>query len=475
MDYKLERFALIVPYYRNPTMLGFQIREWEKYPPEVELVLVDDGSPEPAEAVLREKATPELLKRVKLYRIEDDIPWNRGGARNLGAHVAESPWILHVDIDHVLPAECVQPLLNATISTDSWYKFERYRVGKADDTRLKDEIPNDLEYGKIKPHMDSYLISKRMYWEAGGYDEDYSGSLGGGTPFVRYLATIGLSAIMLGGMHLHVYTRSVAKDASDWALDRSHDRYTEINKQKRKNGHPKGVNPLRFKWKRIRVGYPSVIGEFDTVRKLLEGNSIARFGDGEFKLIEGAAQIREPANRMLGDELKRIIRVNDGLTCLRGIPTMDGRGAKFVNWSKHYERFSRNLNPRAQYYSAFISRPDSAQWIHNVEYAELLSQLWKDKEVVVVSEPTNSMVKVLELQAAKVIKIECPSYETYAVIDELEKAILKTGLKIAFLCCGPAASCLAYRLSKQGVQTIDAGSMGGFVLKLLKTNDKKSS
>jgi hypothetical protein len=166
-------------------------------------------------------------------------------------------------------------------------------------------------------------------------------------------------------------------------------------------------------------------------------------------------------------ELRKIIAATNTKKCLRGIPTMDEKGAKFDSWLRHYERFNRILNSRAKYYSAFISRPDSAQWIFNEKYVDLLSQLWKDKDVVLVSEPANSMIKVLEMQAKSVVKIECPSHQAYAVSDRIQEAVLKTGRKVVLLCCGPAASCLAYRLSEHGVQAIDCGSMGGFILKVL--------
>jgi hypothetical protein len=41
-----------IPYYRNPAMLSEQYRIWAGYPEDlkeqIEIVLVDDGSPEPA-------------------------------------------------------------------------------------------------------------------------------------------------------------------------------------------------------------------------------------------------------------------------------------------------------------------------------------------------------------------------------------------------------------------------------------------
>ena len=41
------------------------------------------------------------------------------------------------------------------------------------------------------------------------------------------------------------------------------------------------------------IEYPPVAGEFETVRKLYKGRSIARFGDGEVKVMERHVYTRE--------------------------------------------------------------------------------------------------------------------------------------------------------------------------------------
>jgi glycosyltransferase involved in cell wall biosynthesis len=243
-------FTLIVPYYRNRVMLREQIRTWEDYPDAVSIILVDDGSPEPALDVVREHAPAALLPRLTLYRIDVDIPWNRGGARNLGAKLAATDWILHVDIDHVLPPPCAERLLQFEAEPRSWYRFERYRNGCADETRKKDKIPDAVEFGKIHPHIDSYLVTRERYWLAGGYDEDYSGCLGGGSPFLKALERVAAPAMAPPDCHLIVWTRSTAKDASDWALSRDRTEYARRKREKERLGRTRAERPIRFTWSR---------------------------------------------------------------------------------------------------------------------------------------------------------------------------------------------------------------------------------
>lgn len=247
---KLDEFTLIVPFYRNCEMLGHQIAAWEEYPSEVQIILVDDGSPEPARDVLMSRASRKLLERVDLYRIGVDIPWNRGGARNLATQEAMTDWIVHVDIDHILPARFARELLYIDFDPGRWYRFERFRVGKADETRRKDKIADDIEFGKIHPHIDSYLCTRDLYWKAGGYDEDYSGCLGGGTPFLKTLEKVAKPAMVPDPIHLLVFTRSVARDASDHSLSRDKTEYVKRKREKERTGRTRAERPIRFPWSR---------------------------------------------------------------------------------------------------------------------------------------------------------------------------------------------------------------------------------
>lgn len=241
---------MVLPYYRAPKMLRVQVANWLTYPDhvreEIRLLVVDDGSPEPALEVLGE--LPALPSQFSLYRIAQDIPWNRGGARNLGSQVATTPWLLHLDIDHILPPPAATTLLDMDLSAARWYRFERFRVGAADDTRKKDACDPAETFAKIKPHGDSYLCPRSLYWRVGGYDEDYSGCLGGGSPFLAQLEQACEPRLL--PIALHVYTRSVCEDASVSTLDRDTSEYKRRRKEKTlfKNIRPR--NPLRFDWTR---------------------------------------------------------------------------------------------------------------------------------------------------------------------------------------------------------------------------------
>lgn len=77
----MKNLTMIYPYYDNPRMLGLQYGTWREYPEDLkqdlEIILVDDGSPEsPAIDVPR----PDGLPKLRIYRVLVDIPWHQHGA-----------------------------------------------------------------------------------------------------------------------------------------------------------------------------------------------------------------------------------------------------------------------------------------------------------------------------------------------------------------------------------------------------------
>lgn len=261
----MNDLTLIVPFYRNSAMLRRQVEEWKKYPPCIMVICVDDGSPEPALPIITGSTEREWIdvtdhdvtvpyseppQSIQLYRISVDIPWNREGARNLGAHHAKTEWIIQVDIDHILPADAVEKLLNYKLDRNRWYRFPRWRRGRADATRKKDRLPDESEYGPIHPHVDSYLVRREIYWKTGGYDEDYSGALGGGNAFLKRLEEVQHVELLPPPIRLEVYTRSVIPDASDWSLSRDTSEWRARRQRKETAGDTTPKNPLRFSWVR---------------------------------------------------------------------------------------------------------------------------------------------------------------------------------------------------------------------------------
>lgn len=209
-----------------------------------------------------------------------------------------------------------------------------------------------------------------------------------------------------------------------------------------------------------------VLGEFETIDRVVAGASLSRFGDGELKIIYGAGYSREPENNELTQALRETFWTPNA-NCLIGIPTMDPAGPKYENWTRHQRRFEAILRPEQVYVSAFVTRPDSAPWIDSRDYAERVQRIWAGKRAVVLCEKSGSMIKTVQRAAGRAWHLSCPRHRAFKWIDRMEAKILGLEPEVAILSCGPTASILANRLAGKGVQAVDLGSAGGFLGRLL--------
>ncbi len=168
------------------------------------------------------------MPNVSLYRIDVDIPWNNHGARNLGAFVADTEWLLLTDVDHVLSAACAHRLMAEKLNPEYWYAIERDKI-----------VPHETI--RIHPAPNIFLITKARFWELGGYDEDYCGSYGSDNVFRR----------LRGGHYktlppdIFLEVRDGFKDEPTHNLSRDTTRAQAMFAQK---GIVKAENPLRFPW-----------------------------------------------------------------------------------------------------------------------------------------------------------------------------------------------------------------------------------
>ena len=208
-----------------------------------------------------------------------------------------------------------------------------------------------------------------------------------------------------------------------------------------------------------------VTGEEKTLDAVLAGQSIARYGDGELNNLEGKKCVPQLMVPGLAEELRTVIRASRE-NFIVGIPYVDSRmpPEKQRSWEHYLPRFEPFLNKKSPYYSAFITRPDSAPWIGTAAYFDKVQSLWKGQEVALVWGGYRSLYPdfLRKTGAARVHSVIVSYEDAYAQIDDTERRILATGANTVLLCAGPTATCLAYRLSLRGVHAIDLGHIGLF-------------
>ena len=242
MKQKIDYISMIYPYYNNSEMLNVQIEEWNKWREDildrVTIFVIDDGSKTPLE-----KSLFDCCKaKVRLFRILVNKPWNVPGAQNLGMYNANDGWCFTSDIDHVIPYHQMEILFDETLVEPSkYYFFPRKRAYKEAD-----------DY--INQHSNSWLMTKKLFWESGGYDEDFAGFYGHDKTFRIGMGKLAGKKQDLDRPYLTVFSTREVKDAETNEWGRKNSEYDATKNSllaKKIENYEKPTNPLRFPWKEI--------------------------------------------------------------------------------------------------------------------------------------------------------------------------------------------------------------------------------
>lgn len=215
-----------------------------------------------------------------------------------------------------------------------------------------------------------------------------------------------------------------------------------------------------------------IVDEWTTIKTILEERkSIARYGDGEFKLIKMAAQITQSANKPMCLRLKEIL-IGQDPNLLVGIPRLWERDMDWMPlrkrafWfkckrNKSYEYY---LDPKKQYYSAFITRPDSAPMIETPEYWELCKKIWEGQRVVLLQGEHRRFHDSDVFDRVKSLDIVSgPRREAWDHRERLIKELMQYKTADLFiLSLGPTATVLAADLCDRGRRALDMGHFGVF-------------
>ena len=211
--------------------------------------------------------------------------------------------------------------------------------------------------------------------------------------------------------------------------------------------------------------WPRCLSEDETLDRMRAGDSLARLGDAELKIAQGCGNSFHAPNPALAEDLRRILH-DPAPGCLPAIPTMDPRSPKYGNWSRSKARFAPLFDRTRVYGSAFVGRSDCAPWILRPDYFAAFRGLWAGRRVAAVCAADHGLRKLLARDGAQVVWVECPKTEAYGALAALEAGCLAAGAALAVICAGPAATVLADRLARAGLQAVDLGQGAGMLLKV---------
>ena len=168
-----SRLTIGYTYYNDTEQLEHLLEVWKDWPSLVDIFLVDDGSQIfPAQEILHNWNKPDYGPSFQLWRVPRDIGFNSHGCRNLIAKYASTDAIAFLDIDMEVSTETIGRLMTKVYHPRSFYQHDCW-------------IKNKQTLMPYPGHMNSFIVNKELFWEAGGYDESFTGHHWGDREFIE--------------------------------------------------------------------------------------------------------------------------------------------------------------------------------------------------------------------------------------------------------------------------------------------------
>jgi hypothetical protein len=242
--------TLVMAVYGQPLMLKKQVETIKSYAEDIRsrlsVILVDDCGDPPVDFHEYENFS---LKKLMLFRVDEDIHWNQMGARNLGMHHA-SGWCVMVDPDMVFREPMMRRMMNEAAKLKRG-TVVRWALRHMNSGKLDSSSPN------------TWLIHRDDFFAVGGYDEDYAGGKGFSDVQLLDVLTSVYKVQRRADIEADFYSNKLIADAMVTKLNRSVQRNTKLRlkkvEQKRAAGgwakwvkkRMETLSILRFSWRQI--------------------------------------------------------------------------------------------------------------------------------------------------------------------------------------------------------------------------------
>jgi len=198
--------------------------------------------------------------------------------------------------------------------------------------------------------------------------------------------------------------------------------------------------------------------------------SIARFGDGEFQLMNGNSIPFQKADKKLQKRLIEVFKSNTKQfkTAIVRAMWFDKSNLTDINkifWRKYGFNFRRTIKPYLDYSKTYYAAEMSLAYTYFVNYDmdayfKKIRKIWDKKDIVVVCGKSvfDNITNNIFDNAKSVEYVYAKSKDAFDDYDSLLTQLkTKSKNKIFILILGPTAKVLAYDLSKMGCWAIDMG------------------
>ena len=213
---------------------------------------------------------------------------------------------------------------------------------------------------------------------------------------------------------------------------------------------------------------PKVYDNKKTIQQLVQGGfSLARYGDGEFRCMQGYPIPFQKPNAELSERLKEIL-ANDNKKLLVGIPNYFGATDSRI-WADYCSRIRhlvyQYITFDKYYVDACVTRLYGCNPANAENAKKLFSEfkkIWNDKDIIFVEGEESRLGYGNDLfsNARSIKRILCPKVDAYSAYDRIFAVCKKQSKNCLFiLALGPTATVLADDLSKIGYRALDLGHL----------------
>lgn len=211
-----------------------------------------------------------------------------------------------------------------------------------------------------------------------------------------------------------------------------------------------------------------ILSTEESLNKLLEGKSIANFGDIELDFIIGNDVKFQVHNEVLAERLKEVLKSKQDF-CLIGIPdeinifdnlTEESENFWINNMYENRSIWLEYIHEDMQYCTSNISRiyVRRKDRSHCGKYFSMLKNVWADRNILICEEEQGKIGVANDLldEAKSVKRVLCSSEDAFNKYDELLSTIKSQSKdNIILIDLGPIGTILAYDLAKEGYQALD--------------------
>ena len=204
----------------------------------------------------------------------------------------------------------------------------------------------------------------------------------------------------------------------------------------------------------------------ETLKELLENKkSIARFGDGEFKIIFKRNIHFQKYNKTLQHKLLKVLNSEFPGLLIGIFPLCNNTNKYWLNFIDKYKfKIAKIINKNKVYYHSGITRffHQMQNRTQILEYVTKFKKIWNNRNILIVEGEKTRLGIGNDLfdNSKSIQRIICPAEQAFNAYKKIIKFIKKFKIKkntIILISLGPTATILTYEIFKLGVQVIDFG------------------